>query len=125
MSFSPLAPETFPKVFGESSVQGVKCDKFECRDLPSDALGSKAKFETVLPHRYSEIRCTLITGSPLPPSSRDAPFYTFHFSEFQRLMRACANKVFIHRAARPLSITSSNRVIDPPVKFRRFPQITI
>jgi hypothetical protein len=40
---SPLPPETFPKIFGSGPVQGVKWDKIEYRDLPSDPLGSRAK----------------------------------------------------------------------------------
>jgi hypothetical protein len=40
---SPLPPATFPKIFGSGPVQGVKWDKIEYRDLPSDALGSRAK----------------------------------------------------------------------------------
>jgi hypothetical protein len=40
---SPLPPETFPKIFGSSPVQGVKWDKIEYRDLPSDPLGSRAR----------------------------------------------------------------------------------
>jgi len=40
---SPLSAATFPKIFGSGPVQSTKWDKIEYRDLPSDALGTRAR----------------------------------------------------------------------------------
>jgi len=40
---SPLPAATFPKIFGSGPVQTTKWDKIEYRDLPSDALGTRAR----------------------------------------------------------------------------------
>ena len=60
----------------------------------------------------------------LAPSGRE-PIEVLEFVELRRLVAARLEEVIVHRAARAGGVARADRLVDPPVRFRRVTQVAV